>query len=48
MHGTLEGGQLTVAIVVCVVNTVLVAALLAKIWLPDLLARRRGGGPARR
>lgn len=48
MHGSLAGGELAVAIVICVVNTVVVAALLAKIWLPDLLAGRRGGGPARR
>lgn len=48
MHGSLAGGELAVAIVICVVNTVVVAALLAKIWLPDLLAGRRGGGQARR
>jgi hypothetical protein len=46
MHANLTGGQAVVAIVLCVVNTVLVAALLAKIWLPDLLARWRGGGQA--
>ena len=42
MHGNFTGGELAVAIVLCVVNTVLVAVLLGKIWLPDLLARWRG------
>lgn len=43
MHGTFTGGELAVAIVLCAVNTALVAVLLGKIWLPDLLARWRGG-----
>jgi hypothetical protein len=43
VHGNFTGGELAVAIVLCVVNTVLVAVLLGRIWLPDLVARWRGG-----
>lgn len=43
MHGNFTGGGLAAAIVLCAVNTALVAVLLGKIWIPDLLARRRGG-----
>src|SRR5919201_1393921 len=47
MQHNFTGGELAVAIVLCVVNTVLVAVLLGKIWIPDLLARWRGGEAVR-
>ena len=48
MDSNFTGGEWVVAILLCAVNTVVAAGLLAKIWLPDLLARLRGGGSARR
>ena len=47
MQHNFTGRELAVAIVLCVVNTVLVAVLLGKILIPDLLARWRGGSAQR-